>query len=135
MSKVFADTFYWVSLINLRDQWRNESLTVSQKLAGRFLVTTDEVLTETLNYFAKSGEFLRGRAVENTRAILLNQHVEIISCSHNRILDAITLYENRLDKKYSLTDCVSMLVMKEIGITDVLTHDDHFRQEGFNVLL
>lgn len=39
-----------------------------------------------------------------------------------------------LDKGYSLTDCSSMCVMKTLGITDVLTHDKHFAQEGFHLL-
>ena len=39
------------------------------------------------------------------------------------------------DKGYSLTDCISMHAMRELGVGDILTHDDHFRQEGFTVLL
>ena len=35
---------------------------------------------------------------------------------------------------YSLTDCVSMVVMKQLGITEVLTHDKHFTQENFRIL-
>ena len=45
------------------------------------------------------------------------------------------LYESRLDKGYSLTDCVSMQVMRERGISEVLTNDQHFAQEGFTILL
>jgi len=44
------------------------------------------------------------------------------------------LYEQRPDKEYSLTDCISMQVMKAMGITEVLTHDRHFVQEGFIIL-
>jgi hypothetical protein len=47
----------------------------------------------------------------------------------------LTLYKARPDKGYSLTDCISMHAMRERGISDILTHDDHFRQEGFTVLL
>ena len=49
--------------------------------------------------------------------------------------EGLALYGSRLDKGYSLTDCISMNAMRERGITDVLTHDDHFTQEGFNILL
>ncbi len=86
MRKVFADTFYWVALINIKDQWRKRAVEVSQNLIGIPFVTTDEILTETLNYFAESGIFFRQRAVENIQAILLNQNVEIISCRHEIIL-------------------------------------------------
>jgi len=69
------------------------------------------------------------------RAILLNQNVEIISCSHERVLEAIDFYERRLDKGYSLSDCISMLTMKNFGLQEILTHDNHFEQEGYTILL
>ena len=46
----------------------------------------------------------------------------------------LELYANRLDKGYSLTDCVSMVVMKQMGIYEILTHDKHFAQEGLTIL-
>ena len=46
----------------------------------------------------------------------------------------LALYKSRLDKGYSLTDCVSMVVVRE-SIQEVLTHDKHFAQEGFTILL
>ena len=45
----------------------------------------------------------------------------------------MSLYEQRLDKGYSLTDCISMNVMKQLNITEVLSHDKHFTQEGFTI--
>ena len=48
--------------------------------------------------------------------------------------DALSLYERRPDKGYSLTDCRSMLLMRQRGLTDILTHDHHFTQEGFTIL-
>ncbi|HXH70688.1 MAG TPA: hypothetical protein VNI60_10205 [Pyrinomonadaceae bacterium] len=47
----------------------------------------------------------------------------------------MNLYQKRLDKGYSLTDCISMNICRERGIADVLTTDNHFIQEGFRVLL
>jgi len=59
MRKIFADSFYWIALINPKDQWRKRAIEASKNLVGVSIVTTDEVLTETLNYFAESGVFLR----------------------------------------------------------------------------
>lgn len=98
MRKIFADSFYWIALINPKDQWRPRALDVSQTLISVPIITTDEILTETLNYFAESGKFLRQTAVKNVQAILLDQNVEIISCTHERVLDAIEFYEGRADK-------------------------------------
>jgi predicted nucleic acid-binding protein len=50
------------------------------------------------------------------------------------LLDALTFYESRPDKEYSLTDCISMQTMRREGITEVLTNDHHFTQEGFHIL-
>ncbi|MGH9946621.1 MAG: type II toxin-antitoxin system VapC family toxin [Pyrinomonadaceae bacterium] len=135
MRKIYADSVYWIALINLRDQWRKRAMQVSSEIAGHSLLTTDEVLIETLNYFAESGTHFRGIVCREIEKILLDQNVEIIDSGHNNFLDGFELYKNRLDKGYSLTDCISMNVCRNYGIADVLTHDDHFRQEGFNVLL
>ena len=51
--------------------------------------------------------------------------------THTRFLAAITLYAQRPDKGYSLTDYISMQMMRELGLFDILTHDHHFAQEGF----
>ena len=49
-------------------------------------------------------------------------------------LKGLTLYEARPDKEYSLTDCISMQTMRREGLTEVLTNDHHFTQEGFHIL-
>src|SRR5215212_2116247 len=56
--------------------------------------------------------------------------VEVVPQDRKLFLKALALYEQRLDKKYSLADCMSMVLMRERGIQDVLTNDHHFRQEG-----
>jgi len=50
------------------------------------------------------------------------------------VLRALTLYGDRLDKAYSLVDCMSMVIMRERGITHAITNDHHFAQEGFTLL-
>ncbi|HLA94564.1 MAG TPA: PIN domain-containing protein [Pyrinomonadaceae bacterium] len=136
MKKVFADTFYWAALLNPRDQWHQSAMTAKADLdEGVRLVTTETVLIEVLNYFSEFGEEMRRTVVEDVRDIMIDSDVDYIEHSQTAFLDAIDLYEGRPDKGYSLTDCISMLVMKDLGIREVLTHDSHFEQEGFAVLL
>ena len=78
---------------------------------------------------------LRRKAAAMVRDLYTDHMVTIHAESRQSFLDGLTLYESRQDKEYSLTDCISMNVMRQEGITDVLTHDDHFTQEGFTVLL
>jgi predicted nucleic acid-binding protein len=60
--------------------------------------------------------------------------VSVLSPSQATFLDGLDLYERRQDKQYSLTDCISMQVMRREGLTDVLTNDHHVEQEGFRIL-
>jgi predicted nucleic acid-binding protein len=57
---------------------------------------------------------------------------------HSRMspfLAGLHLYEQRRDKDYSLVDCISMTTTRREEISEVLTNDRHFTQEGFEVVL
>lgn len=99
------------------------------------IVTTDEVLAEVLTFYATRGVFMRQRAVELARSVMHNPRMQVIQQTRDSFLTGVLLYENRLDKGYSLTDCISMQTMRQLGITEMLTHDKHFTQEGFVILL
>jgi uncharacterized protein len=135
VKRVFADTLYWVAITHRKDQWHQAVVRVSRDLAGCHLVTTDEVLTEVLAAFCEAGPLLRQRAVTLVRNLHKKSTVTVHPPSRDTFLTGLNLYEARPDKGYSLTDCISMNVMQREGITEVLTHDDHFAQEGFIRLL
>jgi predicted nucleic acid-binding protein len=61
--------------------------------------------------------------------------VTVLPQSRDSFLAGLRLYELRLDKAYSLTDCISMEIMRREKLDEVLTHDEHFSQEGFRPLL
>jgi len=60
MRRIFADTFYWIASLNPRDQAHARAVSLSKTLQPAQIITTDEVLTEFLNYFAEYGDFQRG---------------------------------------------------------------------------
>ena len=99
------------------------------------LVTTDEVLSEFLNYFADAGERKRLIVVGMFESAMKHSGIEVLPQTRQSLLRGLELYKARGDKNYSLTDCISMMAMRDRDITDVLTHDRHFAQEGFTVLL
>ena len=99
------------------------------------LVTTDEDLTEFLTALSRGGRTLRTRGANAVRTMLEDPAVMIVPQSRQSFLNGVSRYEQRLDKGYSLQDCVSMNVMEAEGITDILTSDRHFEQEGFNILM
>ena len=134
MPRYFVDTFYWVPLSDPRDQWHTRVLTFSRSLSDYQLYTVDEVLSEYLTFYSASSPHVRDDAVQTVRHILHDPHVTVMPQSHASFLDALAFYASRLDKQYSLTDCVSMQAMRREGLTDVLTNDHHFTQEGFRIL-
>jgi predicted nucleic acid-binding protein len=134
MRTVFADTFYWTALFNPRDEWHIRVISFSKNLISVRLITTDEVLTEFLNFFSGYDMKMRQNVIERIQDILQNDYVQVIPQSHDTFLGGLELYRQRFDKQYSLTDCISMQTMKQLEITQVLTHDRHFKQEGFTIL-
>jgi len=134
-NKVFVDILYWIAITNPNDPWHKPSMKAKASLGQVHLVTTDEVMTEFLNAFSAQGEFFRRRAVETARTLMADVTVTVAPQTHFTFLRGLHLYEKRPDKKYSLTDCVSMIAMRDEGITDILTNDHHFEQKGFRVLI
>jgi predicted nucleic acid-binding protein len=135
MKRLFADTFYWVALINPNDDWYSRVLGVSNSLGQSQIVTTEEILTEVLAFYSQAGIRMRQRTVELVDNILNNTKIQVIEQTHESFLSGFSLYRSRLDKGYSLTDCISMNTLRQLEITEVLTHDKHFTQEGFQILL
>ena len=99
------------------------------------IVTADAVLIEVLNWFCNKGSHLRKLAVEVVNNIQNDASITVLPQSRTVLKKAIDLYSNRTDKSYSLTDCISMIYMENQKVTEVLTDDRHFVQEGFIALL
>lgn len=135
MRLVFADTLYWGAVLHPLDQYRTQVIRAREALGDVGLVTTDEVLTELLDGLAQRGSHLREAASRAVRTILNDRRVTVHPQSRESFLAGLRLYEQRDDKGYSLVDCISMTTMRRQGISEVLTNDRHFMQEGFQILL
>jgi predicted nucleic acid-binding protein len=130
---VFADTFYWVALTNPDDTRYGDAVALDRTLTDALIVTTDEVLVEFMTFFSSDAQ-QRVRAAATVRRLLSNPQVRVIPQSRGSFLAGVDLYIQRPDKQYSLTDCISMQTMRQEGITEALTNDRHFEQEGFRAL-
>ena len=131
---LFADTFYWIALLNPRDPFHSAVMSYSRTLRGARVVTTDEVFTEVLNYWSGAGPYWRGLATAQVRDLRKDPAIDVLPQTRADFDAALALYEARPDKGYSLTDCRSMLALRALGVTEVLTNDHHFTQEGFTIL-
>ncbi len=134
MTVVFADTSFWIALTNDADDAYEKAQAFSSSFRQRKILTSESVLTEYLNYFAAWGPHFRNEASVNVQAMLLNQLVTVDPHTAETFMSGLELYRQRLDKGYSLTDCISMQTMRRERITEALTNDRHFEQEGFRAL-
>lgn len=134
MTAVFADTFYWVALTSTDDTAHERAIALSRSLRPSSIVTSDEVLTEYLAFFSSARPSVRAQAGANVANLIQVPHVRVVPQSRDSFIEGLVLYRARPDKGYSLTDCISMQTMRREGLTDILTNDHHFEQEGFRAL-
>lgn len=132
MTEVFVDTSYIVALVNEKDQNHGLAFDLAEKLTGEHLVTTDAILLEIGN--ALSRNFKR-ESVEIIEELLTSSDVQVIHLHPQLFRKAFDLYKSRSDKMWGLIDCVSFVVMNELGITAALSTDKHFEQAGFSILI
>jgi uncharacterized protein len=134
MSRVFADTSYWIALVNPRDQIHAKAISVTQQLSPVRILTSEMVLAEVLNSFSDSGPLRHavGGMVQRLRS---NRDVIIVPQTSEQFESALRRYKQAADKSWSLTDCASFQVMEAEQIQAALTHDRRFAQAGFETLL
>jgi len=134
VKELFADTFFWTALADPDDQWHRVVADFDAALDDARLVTTDEVLVEFATHLGVRDRRLRQIAAEWVRAVLEDPDILVLAQSRNTLLAGLKLFESGLDKRYSLTDCISMEAMRTRGIREALTYDRHFAQEGFSAV-
>jgi uncharacterized protein len=132
MSAVFADSFYFVARLNQRDQHHEKVLAFSRTFRAQ-VVTTDWILMEVADALAASE--CRARLREFILHLRKSVGYDVVPASRELIDPAIDLYHQHADKEWTLTDCVSFIVMRERRLSQALTGDHHFEQAGFVALL
>lgn len=135
MTQVFADTSYWIAILNPRDELRAKAVAVSQRLSAARIVTSEMVLVELLNSFRDGGPRLRSAAASAVEALRRNRNVTVSPQTGEQFENALERYKQAGDKSWSLTDCASFQIMESEQIQAALTHDRHFAQAGYDTLL
>lgn len=133
--RVFADTSYWIAIFDPKDDLHEKALKVAQRLSTAEIVTSEMVLGEFLNSFASSGRVLRERVARSVEALRRSQQVTVTSQTPEQFEDALRLYQQAKDKDWSITDCASFNIMRDIGISIAIAYDRHFEQAGYKALL
>jgi hypothetical protein len=132
MSRVFADSFFFFAMLNPHDAAHSRATDFARRHRAS-LVTTAWVLTEAADGLASTP---RRHTFHRLLEDLENNRSNLIVPTNEEMFEkGIELYHARPDKQWSLTDCISFVVMSEERLTDALTGDRHFEQAGFSALL
>src|SRR5260370_14715426 len=134
MRRVFADTSYWIALVNPRDQIHMKAVNVTQQLSSVKIMSSEMVLAEVLNSFSDAGP-LRHAVGSMVQRLRSNRNVIIVPQTSEQFESALRRYKQAADKSWSLTDCASFEVMEAEQVQAALTHDQHFAQAGFETLV
>ena len=132
---VYVDTAYLVALLDSRDRLHKSAtrLTLELERDSAQLLTSDGVITEFGNYFARSP--LRADAAEWIHALRTDTAWLVTPIDGQLQRRGERRYRKHLDKAWSITDCVSMEIMLDEDLLEVATSDVHFEQAGFKILL
>lgn len=135
MRRVFVDTAAWIALLNRDDQLHTRALERRKVLfrKGVLLITTEFVLLEVAD--ALSAPLHRERVATFIRGLHEESGVRVIPATSNLIKEELALFSSREDKEWSLTDCISFVVMGRKQLFEAFTSDHHFEQAGFQKLL
>ncbi len=129
---ILIDTSYLIAMIDPADELHRRALKWARRAPGSFVVH-QLIVVELLNYF--SGTSLRVESHRRLEAVLSQPLVEYLPVDSMLHEAAVAFHRRRPDKAWSLTDCVSFVIMQDRGIAQALTFDHHFEQAGFEALL
>jgi predicted nucleic acid-binding protein len=132
MKPVFADTSFYIALVSPCDVHHPDALAYLRNHRGR-VTTTDYVLIEVGNWLSRTGD--RPSFVALMQQLETDPELTLVPGSRDLFEQGFELFKARADKPWSLTDCISFVVMEQMGLSDALTADRHFGQAGFTVLL
>ncbi len=131
MKKLFVDASYWIALELTDDQ--NHSFAQSHwhslDLADTHLITTTYVLDEAVTFL--NSRNAHRNAVGLGESILLSPRIDLIHIDEDLFFEGWASFKKYKDKRFSLTDCISFVVMSNRDLNTALTFDNDFEQAGY----
>ncbi len=129
---IFADTGYFIALFTPRDQLHERAVAWSAAV-NEPVITTEYVLLECVNTLSKARNRASARVLVNQ--VRVAKGWECVPAAQDIFDSGLRLHFTRMDKDWSLTDCISFHLMRAKGITRAPAYDEHFAQAGFDPLL
>lgn len=137
MLEIFVDTSGWGNLIDKSQPYHQLMVQLYReaKQQKRRLITSNYVITEVVALLTSPLRIPRPKIISFVNSLKQSPYVDIIHIDQDKDDESWILLASREDKKWSLVDCSSFIIMKERGILEALTNDIHFEQAGFIRLL
>ncbi|MDO8871570.1 MAG: PIN domain-containing protein [Methanoregula sp.] len=130
--EIFLDTSFVVAIINNDDQFHKAALNLEKDLKTYVAVwITEAILIEIGNTFSKSN---KGQVSDFIQYCYVSPQIHVVNTDEGVLRQALDLFKYN-DKDWSLTDCISFVVMKKEGIDIAYSSDHHFEQAGFHYIL
>ncbi len=131
--RLFLDTVFIQALLNKRDQYHVQARTFLPRVRVAASVwVTEAVLVEVGNALSAVN---RPAAVQFIQQCYNTANLRVVTVDTPLLNRALQLYNERPDKTWGLTDCISFIMMWDRGLIDAVTADVHFVQAGFRALL
>ncbi|MEI3651326.1 MAG: PIN domain-containing protein [Dolichospermum lemmermannii FEM_B0920] len=130
----FLDTSYILAL-EIKNEYAHHQVIQNWSnlaISKPFLVTTTYVFDEIVTFL--NSRNLHHKAVEIGNQLLESPDIELVEIDQVLFNEGWEYFQKYQDKSYSLTDCLSFIVMQDRKISTALTLDNHFRQAGFKIL-
>lgn len=129
---VFVDTSSFFATLSSEDERRTEAQErwAELLLSKEPLLTTNYVVLETAALVARRLGMEPVRTFEST----LLPPLEVVWIDESLHRRGVAAFLAAGKRDLSLVDCVSFEVMRERGVHDALTFDQHFTQQGFHCL-
>ena len=135
--RLFVDSVHLIALFSPNDNWQAATFAAAEEITPRQpLMTSEGVILETLAHFSGKTAAVRIDAGQRIASLRADPRYTIVP--HDRRLSeaAIDLYTGEFaDSTFSLQDCVAIVIMREYGITSILTADQEFARARFTPLL
>jgi predicted nucleic acid-binding protein len=134
-TRVFVDASFFIALLNSNDADHPQAMAVQAQLTaeGFYKITSEYVLLELGDGLSRLR--FRHLAGQLINLVYRDSSFEVIPSSTQLFAKALSLFNERSDKEWGLTDCSSFEIMRELELDVALTADHHFRQAGFRALL
>ena len=132
-TRFFLDTAFVQALLNKNDQYHGiAKLRLNELRTAKEVWITEAILIEIGNALSVAH---RAAAVRFINQCYATPNIHVVPVDTKLLNRALDLYDERADKEWGLTDCLSFVVMSDQSLTDAMTPDRHFIQAGFRALM